>query len=317
MENMISSAAPHTRCRSSVTRIMLCVLLALLPAAAAGCITFGLHALKVLAVTTAAAVITEAFFCLITRKKQTVPDLSAAVTGLLLGMTLPPDLPMRFAAAGSFFAIAVVKLLFGGIGKNFVNPALTARIAMLLAFRSYMTAWRVPGTDIITAELPSAAGEAGLWDLFLGHTAGCIGEVCSVGLLLGAAFLCITGIISPVSPLSFLGSFALLTFLGGYSVPHELLTGGLLLGACFMASDYTTTPMTTAGKWIFGIGCGSLTFIIRHFGGYAEATAFAIVIMNLLTPQIDRLTRTLPFGAVPIPKQKRRKKAEQEAPSAA
>ena len=195
-----------------------------------------------------------------------------------------------------------------------MNPALTARIAMLLAFRTYMTAWRVPATGEITIETPTASGTAGLWDLFLGNTAGCIGEVCALGLLLGAVFLCITGIISPAAPISFLGSFALLTFLGGYSVPEEILTGSLLLGACFMASDYTTTPVTYTGKWVFGIGCGCLAFIIRHYGGYADGTAFAIVIMNLFTPLIDKVTRTTPFGAVTIPKEKhQRKKKKEEA----
>lgn len=296
MKQLVFGASPHAHSKNSAAKIMLCVLLALLPAAVAGCLRFGINAVLILAAATGSAVLFELICGLIQRRPQIVLDCSAAVTGLLLGMTLPPDLPLWEAVLGSFAAIVIVKQLFGGLGKNFVNPAVTARMILLVTCTSDLHAWQ---------KLPAGS----YWDLFLGNTGGCIGEGCALGLLLGAVFLCMNGIISPVTPLSYLGSFALLTYLGGYDVPAGLLSGGLLLGACFMATDYTTTPLTAPGKLLFGIGCGCITYIVQHYGGYPEGTAFAILFMNLLTPLLDRLTRTRPFGAVRLPKRPKPKHA--------
>lgn len=304
-------ATPHIRGKHSTGMTMLCVLLALLPAAAAGCLSFGRHAALLLLFTTFSAVLFESFCRVILRKEQTVLDCSAAVSGLLLGMTLPPDLPLWMGAAGSFAAIVIFKQLFGGLGRNFANPAATAHILLMMLFMSDMTAYRVPQTDVLTTVTPVSGGFATYWDLFLGNTAGGIGETCVIGLLLGFVFLCIVGVVSPVGTLSYLISFALLTFIGGYDIPAQLLSGELMLAALFMANDYTTTPLTPAGKCIFGIGCGIITFVIRHFGGYPEGALFAIVIMNLLTPRIDRMTRTVPFGAVTVKTAKQKEFADE------
>lgn len=298
MSRIANSASPHLHSRASTAKIMLCVLLALLPAAIAGCLNFGRHAVLLLVVTTGTAVFLEFFTQIILRREQSAQDCSAAVTGLLLGMCLPPELPFWQAALGSAFAIIVVKQMFGGIGRNFANPAATAWILMLMVFHRNMTAWVDPMTGNAVSAAHLSGSGAGYWDLLLGNTAGNLGETCAAGLLLGCIFLCLTGIISPVTPISFLGSFALLSWFGGYDVPEQLLSGGLLLGACFMANDYTTTPLTRGGKALFGLGCGISTFIIRHCGGYPDGTLFAIVIMNLLTPMLDRMTAVKPFGAV-------------------
>ena len=298
MKKLTVSASPHIRARLKTSHIMLCVLLALLPAAIAGCLSFGLHAVYVLLTATLSAVLFEILMRMILRRSQTAGDFSAAVTGLLLGMNLPPDMPLWQTAIGSFTAIVIVKQLFGGLGQNFANPAVTARLVLVLSFNAEMSAWRDPVTDAVSAATPLVTGSASFWDLLLGNTAGCIGETCAIGILAGGLFLCLTGIISPVVPAAYLGSFALLTLLGGYPLVQQLLSGGLLLGAFFMATDYVTIPITGTGKLIFGLGCGILTFVIRHFGGYPEGVAFSILLMNLLTPLIDRLTRTEPLGAV-------------------
>lgn len=283
---------------------MLCVLLALMPAAITGCLNFGRHAILLLVVTTGSAVLYEFFTRIILGREHIAPDLSAAVTGLLLGMCLPPALPLWQAAIGSAFAIIVVKQLFGGIGRNFANPAATAWIIMLMLFHSDMTAWLDPMTDTAVSAAVLPANGVSNWDLLLGNTAGNLGETCALGLLLGGIFLCLIGIISPVTPLTFLGSFAFFSWIGGYDVPKQLLSGGLMLGACFMATDYTTTPLTRGGKFLFGLGCGILTYLIRHYGGYPDGTLFAIVVMNLLTPALDRMTALHPFGAVKAEKRK-------------
>ena len=307
LDQLRISASPHTKTRISSTQIMLCVILALLPAAAAGCIRFGVQALILLAVTVGTAVISEALWCLILRKQQTVTDCSAVITGLLLGMSLPPAFPIVKAAIGSFFAVIIVKMLFGGIGRNFVNPAATAYLLLFVVFHKEMTTWSTTA-DAVSSATPLSAEQTNLWDLFLGSTAGSIGETCALGILLGWIFLCISKVISPAPALSYLFSFLFFTILCGKEVLPQLFSGGLLLGACFMASDYTTTPLTVSGKCLFGIGCGFLNVMIRHYGGYPEGTAFAIIIMNLMTPFLTRITRTQPFGAVSLPKERKKKK---------
>ena len=314
MKHSTETVSPYIRSSASVQRIMLCVLAALTPAALAGCMNFGFHAVLLLAVTVSTAIASELFFRAFLRKRQSIHDLSAAVTGLLLGMTLPPELPLWEAAIGSVFAIVAVKQVFGGIGKNFANPAATANILMTVLFMKDMTVWRLPMTGEAVTQTTLNGASATYWDLFLGNTAGNIGENSALCILLGALFLWLTRTASPIAPLSCLGSFTLLTVIGGYDVPAQLFSGGLMLGACFMTADYTTTPVTRSGKCIFGLGCGVLTFLIRHFGGYPEGILFAVVIMNLLTPYIEKLTRPQPFGAAaPQQKQKKRRKKKRAA----
>ena len=294
------------------------VIIALLPGAAAGCVFFGPRAALVMAVCIVSCVVFEALCRIIMKKEQTVSDLSAIVTGLLLGMNLPASVPIYVAIIGSFIAIVVVKQLFGGLGQNFANPAIAARIVLMLSFPQ-MTQWVKPYwyTDYVDAET-SATPLAANWleftengiaykmapftlgEMFFGETGGCIGETCALALIIGGLFLIITRVISAAAPIAFIGSFALLTFIyTGSSVEtlYGILAGGLLIGAFFMATDYATTPVTTKGKIVFGLGCGIITFIIRSFGSYPEGVSFSILLMNLLTPYIDRLTIAVPFGA--------------------
>ena len=313
MKHSTETVSPYIRGRSSVQGIMFSVLVALLPVALTGWMSFGFQALMLLGITVGTAILAELFYRAIFRKRQTVHDLSAAVTGLLLGLTLPPDFPLWKAAVGSIFAIVCVKQLFGGIGKNFANPAAAAKILLMVLFMDDMTVWRLPQSGTVVTQTPLTGEFATYWDMFLGNTAGNLGETSVLCILLGALFLWLTGTASPIAPLSCLGSFTLLTALGGYDVPAQLFSGGLMLGACFMTADYTTTPVTRSGKCIFGLGCGVLTFLIRHFGGYPEGITFAIVIMNLLTPWIEKLTKPHPFGIEDEPKpakQKRKKRAK-------
>ncbi len=289
--------SPHEKSSVTTQKIMLAVLAALLPAALAGCFYFGLRAVLVLLTAIISAMTAEALCRIIMKRSQTITDGSAAVTGLLLGMNLPADMPLWQVCVGSFVAIVIVKQLFGGLGQNFANPAIVARIVLLISFQSGMTTFRAPNSDAIVSATPMVSEDATYWDLFLGNTAGCIGETCAAALLLGGIFLCLTRVILPVTPITYLGSFALCTWIGGGDVLYQLLSGGLMLGAIFMATDYVTTPITPAGKAIFGIGCGILTYLIRTFGGYPEGVSFAILLMNLLTPYIDRFTMTKAFGA--------------------
>lgn len=299
--------SPHEKSPITTQKVMLLVLAALVPSALAGCFYFGLRAAVVLLTAVASAVIAEALCRIIMKREQTISDCSAAVTGLLLGMNLPADMPLWQVCIGSFVAIVIVKQLFGGLGQNFANPAIVARIVLLISFQEGMTTFRAPESDAIVSATPMVSGNATYWDLFLGNTAGCIGETCAAALLLGGIFLCITRVISPVTPVAYLGSFALCAVMGGGDVLYQLLSGGLMLGAIFMATDYVTTPITSAGKVVFGIGCGVLTYLIRTFGGYPEGVSFAILLMNLLTPYIDRFTPTKPFGAL---KPARKEKAD-------
>ena len=319
MKGLFVSPSPHRAADMSTSRIMLLVIIALFPAAMAGCVFFGPRAAAVLAVCIAACVIFEALCRIIMKKDQTVGDLSAVVTGLLLGMNLPATVPFYVAVIGSFVAIVIAKQLFGGIGQNFANPAIAARIVLMLSFTSQMSGWVKPywysgAVDAETSATPLAAEwftytENGaaykmapftLSEMFWGETGGCIGETCAAMLILGGLFLIVTKVISPATPIAFIGSFALLTLLYTGSPVETLygvLAGGLLIGAFFMATDYATTPLTTKGKIVFGIGCGLITFIIRSFGSYPEGVSFSILLMNLLTPYIDKLTKASPFGA--------------------
>lgn len=299
--------SPHIHDNVSTRKIMLRVIIALTPACIAGVIIFGYMAFINLAVCIASCVFFEYILRRMMKRPQTISDLSAVVTGMLLGMNLPPTINPLYGVIGSFVAIGIAKQLFGGIGQNFANPAIVGRIVMMLSFTAYMSNWAKPywyreSADVITSATPLNSDVLGTGaftykDLLLGNCGGCIGEVCALALIIGGVYLIIARIISPAAPIAFIGSVALLTALTGGDVLYQLLSGGLMIGAFFMATDYATTPLTAKGKFIFGLGCGIITFVIRNYGNYPEGVSFSILIMNLLTPYIDRLTQTKPLGA--------------------
>lgn len=304
MSKLLIEPSPHIRSGATTQIIMLHVLIALLPAVVAGTIIFGLRALLLVVLCATFAVLSEYIFNLITKRPQSIYDLSAVVTGVLLGLNLPPALPIYMAAIGSAVAIIVVKQFFGGIGQNFANPAITARIVLMLSFGGYMSTWAAPfwyktGTiDAVTTATPLAmdSGLPSYLDMFLGLRGGCIGETCIAALLLGGLYLIAVGVINPLVPAAFIGTVALCTFVSGGDVLMEIMSGGLFLGAFFMATDYVTTPITTAGRVIFAIGCGLITVVIRNFANIPEGVSFSILIMNILTPLIDRYVKPRPFG---------------------
>lgn len=298
------SVSPHIHSGRSTAGIMRDVIIALLPAVIAGTLIFGLRSLFVIAVCMASCVLPEALFNKIVKKDQTVGDFSAAVTGLLLALNLPAGIPIWQCVIGSVFAIVIVKCLFGGIGCNPVNPAITARVFMLVSFGS-MTVQSFPkAPDVVAGATPLVSIRAGdtpsLSDLFLGLTGGAIGETCALALLIGLVYLLVRRVITWHIPVSFVGSVFLLSFImEGFDAMQALaliLSGGLLIGAIFMATDYVTSPSTGKGKLVFGIGAGLLTFMIRYFGIYPEGVSFAILLMNILTPYIDSLTAHKVFG---------------------
>lgn len=315
MENKyIVSAAPHVHTRSTVPVIMRDVIIALLPSAVFGCVIFGYKAAILIITCILSCILSEFIFEKITKKHSTIGDLSAVVTGLLLALNLPPEVPVYMAVIGSAFAIILVKQVFGGLGKNFMNPALGARCFMLIAWTSAMTTFTNPmmgyGADAVSSATPLAlmktgAGQAPtLLNAFLGFIPGTIGETSVLMILIGFAYLLIRKVISPKIPIAYVLTFAVLTFLFGnkgdmsavdYTL-MQLCTGGLMLGAVFMATDYTTTPTTPMGMIIFGIGCGVLTFVIRRFGGYPEGVSFSIILMNIAAPLIEKATTPKSFG---------------------
>lgn len=302
MNKLIVSPSPHDENYTKTSTIMMNVIIALMPALAVGCYVFGLRALLLAAVCTASCVIFEYVCRRLMKRDNTISDLSAAVTGIILAMNLPVTLPLWMAVIGSFVAIVIVKQLFGGIGQNFANPAITARIVLMVSFPTAMTNWAVPfyykdGIDAVTGPTPLVSGDASYLDLFLGKVGGCLGETCALALLIGGLYLAARKIISLAAPVSFIGSLALLSFIGGDDPLYAVLSGGVFLGAFFMATDYATTPITNKGKIIFGLGCGIITFVIRHFGSYPEGVSFSILLMNVLTPYIEQLTRNKVFGA--------------------
>ena len=308
--NFIMSSSPHVHTNVTVKGIMLDVIIALLPSCIVGVYFFGIYSALVIAVAIAAAVISEAVFNKIAKKKSTVGDLSAVVTGMLLGMNMPPSIPLWMVTIGSAFAIILVKQMYGGIGKNFVNPALAARCFMLIAWTGAMTTFKEPLVDAVSSATPLAVMKLGdgqipsLMQCFIGQKAGTIGEVSGIALVVGFVYLLIRKVITAKIPLTYILSFAILTFFFGnkqmdinYTM-YQVLTGGLLLGAFFMATDYTTTPKTPNGMLIFAIGCGVLTFLIRQFGGYPEGVSFSILIMNLTVPLIEKCTVPKSFGNI-------------------
>ena len=300
----IVSVSPHLHSKVDTKTLMRDVCIALVPALVASVIIFGFRTLLVTAVSVAAAVLTEFLYQKGTKQPVTIRDWSAAVTGMLLAFNLPVSIPLWQAAFGSIVAILVVKQLFGGLGRNFANPAIVGRIVLFLSFSKTMTAWTfVDGVSTATPLSVMANGGQlpSLLQMFLGVKGGCLGEVSILALLIGLVYLLVRKIITWHTPAAFIGSVFVLSWLIGgdfmYAV-NQVLAGGLVLGAVFMATDYATTPSTNNGRLIFGLGCGLLTVMIRQWGSYAEGVSFAILFMNILTPYISKWTRTKPFGGV-------------------
>ena len=311
------SASPHVRSAQTVSGIMLNVIIALIPALAASVWLFGPRVLLVCLVTIGTCMLSEYLSRKIMKRSNTLGDLSAVVTGLLLAFNLPVSIPLWQAAIGSVIAIVVVKQLFGGIGQNFVNPAITGRIILMVSFPTAMTTWIKPlswldkGTEAVTTATPltmmTKGGELSdglpsLVDMLIGIRGGSLGETCAVALIIGGVYLMIRKIISPAIPLSFIGTVAVIMLIAGKGsftfVAYQLLSGGLMLGAFFMATDYTTSPINLKGRIIFGIGCGLLTCFIRRFGSYPEGVCYSILIMNCTTWLLVKYIRPTIYGAV-------------------
>lgn len=296
------TSSPHFHSNITTKSIMLDVIISLIPALLAGVIIFGFNALIPVLVSVASCVLFEYLFNLIIKKEQTIGDLSAVVTGLILGLNLPANLPVWQAVVGSAFAIIVVKCIFGGIGCNVVNPALTARVFMIISFGS-MTKAAMPLDSVSTATplVELAEGKLpSLLDSFLGNIGGAIGETSALALLIGGIYLLVKRVITWHIPVSLIGSVYVFSFLfGGFDFTASLawiLSGGLFLGAIFMATDYVTSPSTAWGKIIYGVGAGFITVVIRFYGNYPEGVSFGILLMNILNPYIESLTQRKLFG---------------------
>ena len=331
---LIASSSPHIRSNEDTRSIMLDVIIALLPALAWSVYCFGWKALLLIAVSVVSCVFWEWGYRKLLKKPQSIGDLSAVVTGILLSFVCPVDLPWWAVIIGAFFSIVVVKQLYGGIGCNFLNPALAGRAFLLASYATAMTTWAIPRIrpDVTSAATPLQIMKEGtveafttltsnysVSDMFLGKIGGSLGEVSSLCLLVGGVFLLIRKVISWRIPVAFIATVAILTFIfprNGYSnvdwMLYNLLSGGLLLGAFFMATDYSSSPVTLNGQLVFGIGCGALTVLIRYFGGFPEGVSFAILIMNLCAWAIDKGTRGRQFG-VTKEDLKAAKKAAKEA----
>lgn len=329
------TSSPHLRSPETTTGIMLDVIIALIPSLVAAICIFGWRSLLVTCVTVGTCVLSEFIARKVMRRDNTISDLSAVVTGILLAFNLPVTIPLWMAAIGSVVAIVVVKQFFGGIGCNFINPALVGRIVLMMSFPTAMGSWAVPlawrSGSVVTGATPmvqlstvlesgmstdalNAAGLPSLTEMLLGVRGGSLGEVCALTLILGGLYLMIRRVITPVIPLCYTGTVAVIMLIasGGNLTftAYELLGGGLLLGAIFMATDYTTSPMTRKGKIIYAIGCGLITGLIRLFGNMPEGVSFSIILMNILVPHIEKLTAPRPFG-------RRRKREKKKAKGAA
>ena len=304
MNGLIVSVSPHFHSKNSTQRVMLDVIIALIPALIASCLIFGARSLLLTLISVANCMLLEFLWNKIMKKEQTVSDLSAVVTGILIAFNVPATMPIWEVLVGDFIAIVIVKMLFGGIGCNFVNPALVGRVAMMMSFTTDITNYNyVQSVDVLSSATPLAViGELDMSQfgtLFLGQHGGVLGETCALALLIGGVYLVIRGRIKPTIPLCFIGSTLLFTWLfGGANPVLSLFSGGLMLGAIFMATDYVTSPITAWGRVIFGVGCGLLTTCIRLFANSAEGVSFAILLMNLLVPYINGWTRTKPLGGV-------------------
>ncbi|MBQ3495262.1 MAG: RnfABCDGE type electron transport complex subunit D [Clostridia bacterium] len=307
MKKLIVSTSPHIKSPVTTQNIMLDVLIALAPATVMAVVLFGLRALLIIGVCVVTAVVSEFIFNLINKRKQTVLDLSATVTGLLLALNLPLTATVWQCIVGSIFAIIVVKCLFGGLGHNFANPAITARIFLLLSFSTTIAGGTSPQlVDVVASATPLAAIKDGathqlpsLLHMLIGLRGGAIGEVCSIALIVGYIYLVVKKVIHFETPLIFVATVFLLSWLikGDITIAlYQVLGGGLLLGAIFMATDYVTTPINRVGKMVFALGCGLITVLIRFFGNYPEGVSFSILLMNILSPYIEKLCKKKAFG---------------------
>ena len=306
--NLTVASSPHIRGNFRTSRLMLDVIIALLPSLVVGVVVLGLRALAVTAVSIAVAVATEWLYGLVSRKRNTLPDCSALVTGLLFAMTLPSTTPYYVVAIGSAFAIIFVKLLCGGLGQNIFNPALTARAFVMLIFPAALVRYPALGVDAVTAATPlhhmvmPALPEEGILDMFLGNCPGSIGELSALALLAGGIYLIVRKVISIRIPASYLLTVAVLTLVFHKTedalswMLYSLFSGGLMLGAIFMATDYVTSPVTPMGQIFFGVGCGGLTVLFRYFGIFPEGVTYAILCMNMLVWVLDRYTAPRRFG---------------------
>ena len=318
-ENYQVSSAPHVRAKDSTSRVMLYVIIALLPASLFGIYNFGIRALFLILITIASCVASEWIFDKIVHKKNTIGDLSAVVTGLLLALNFPVSLPWWEAVIGAVFAIVIVKMMFGGLGQNFMNPALGGRCFLLITFAEDMTNFNVTknGVDVYTGATPLALirneglSSVNVMDMLTGKIAGTIGETSVIAILIGAIILILCGVINLRIPASYIITFAIFVFLFGAErfdityVVAELCGGGLMLGAFFMATDYVTSPITPRGQILFGICCGILTGLFRCFGANAEGVSFAIILSNLLVPLIEKITVPNAFGVVKVKEAKK------------
>ncbi len=310
MEKLIVSSSPHFHGKATTASIMRDVLIALAPAALASVIFFGIKALIILCVCTVSCLMSEFLFNILAKKPQTVGDLSALVTGLLLALSLPAKTTLWQCVVGSIFAIVVVKCVFGGIGCNFANPAVTARVFLLIAFSGKIaggTATEFASPELVSSATPLVIIKEGsgvlpsFGDMLIGNRGGAIGETCIIALLLGLAYLLIRRVISIETPLIYVTTVFALSLLIKQDLNiaiYQVLGGGLLLGAVFMATDYVTTPINRGGKALFALGCGLITVLIRFFGDYPEGVSFAILLMNILTPYIEKLCTPKPVGGV-------------------
>ena len=316
MANFVVSGTPHVRSKESIQSIMRDVIIALVPATAAGIYYFGISALILIIAAIASSVIFEALCQKIMKKPVTVSDLSAVVTGLLLAMNLPAAAPVWVAIVGSAFAIIFGKQLFGGLGQNFINPALAGRAFLLASYPTEMTTWSVPNglevADAATYATPLAQLKAGhldasLGELMLGQCGGTIGETCAIALIIGGVYLLYKHVISWKIPVIYIATVAILFgVIGrhGMRMPlQEIMAGGVMLGGIFMATDYASSPVTPKGQIIFAVGAGLITFLIRTFGGYPEGVSYSILIMNCCVPLIERFTEPTIFGALPKTKE--------------
>ncbi len=310
MPKLTLSSSPHIQTNENVTTVMRDVIIALLPATIAAIYYFRFGAIINILVAVLGAVAAEYLIQKLMKKPITIKDYSAAVTGLLLAFNVPSTLPWWMTLIGSVFAIAVVKQLFGGLGHNFMNPALAARAVLLASWPVEMTSWVTTGADAVATATPLAvikgaeagATSASMFDLLIGNVGGCIGETSAILLIIGGIYLIYRGVITYVIPTYYIGTVAVLTFIfSGFDISmlsYNILAGGLILGAFFMATDYTTSPVSKKGQIIYAIGCGLLTAVIRYYGGYPEGVSYSILLMNVATPLIDKYISPRVFGEV-------------------
>lgn len=303
---LIVSSSPHIRSGETISSVMRDVVIALLPATLAGIYYFRLGAVKVILLAVLAAIVTEAGIQKLRKQEVSINDWSAILTGLLLAFNLPASAPWWIPVVGSVFAIAVVKQMFGGLGNNFMNPALAARAMLLASWPVEMTSWVNPGADAVSTATPlvmfGSADAPSLFNLFIGNHGGCIGETSALALILGGIYLVYRGVITPRVPVIYISTVAVLTLILGdfdpYFMIYQVLAGGLMIGAIYMATDYVSSPVTPKGQIIFALGCGLITSIIRIYGGYPEGVSYSILLMNVASPLIDKYTSPRVFGEV-------------------